>query len=291
MWFYIALSAALVSGVLVILNKKILSKVDPIILFWVMIVISTIFMAYFALRNGIPNLGYLFFIGVICSVIFYTFSRITQFRAIKDAPISQIYPLIVLSPIFTMTLAFFPPLSERPSPLALGGSLVSLIGVYTINVSTAREGLLEPFKILVKNKSAFLMLISVITIGFVSVFDKIAITGTTPKNTIFTLFFENVVIIIGLLPYLFTRRKDVISQVALNKWALLTLGMIFAVGNILGFVSIGNGSVSIVSALFRTQVFFALLFSFIFFKDKPKLETIIGSLILVLGVVLVKIGL
>jgi uncharacterized membrane protein len=62
-------------------------------------------------------------------------------------------------------------------------------------------------------------------------------------------------------------------------------------GNILGFVSIGGGNVGIVTALFRSQVFFALLFSFIFFKDKPKLETIIGSLILIFGVVLVKIGL
>jgi len=291
MWFYIALSAALVSGILVVLNKKILSRVDPIILFWIMIVISTIFMAYFALKDGIPDLGQMFFIGVICSVIFYTFSRIMQFRAIKDAPISQIYPLIVLSPIFTMTLAFLPPLSERPSMMALAGSLVSLIGVYTINVSAAREGIFEPFKILFKNKSALLMLVSVITIGFVSVFDKIAINGTTPKNIIFTLFFENMVIIIGLLPYLFVRRKDVISQVSINKWALLGLGILFALSNILGFISIGDGSVSIVSALFRTQVFFALLFSFIFFKDKPKLETIIGSLILILGVVLVKFGL
>jgi len=291
MWFYIALSAAFVSGILVVLNKRILSKVDPVILFWSMIVISTTLMAFFALKDGIPNLGIMFFTGALCSTIFYTLSRIMQFRAIKDAPISHIYPIIILSPIITMTLAFLPPLSERPSVIALIGSLVSLVGVYTINVSTAREGLLEPFKILVRSKSASLMLISVIAIGFVSVFDKIAILGTSPKNIIFTLFFENIVIIIGLLPYLLSRRNDVISQISLNRGALLTLGILFTLGNVLGFVSIGGGSVSIATALFRTQVFFALLFSFIFFKDKPKLETIIGSLILILGVVLVKIGL
>jgi drug/metabolite transporter (DMT)-like permease len=290
MWFYIALFAALVSGILVVLNKRILSRVDPIILFWTMIVVSTILMAFFALKNGIPNLGWLFFVGVVCSTIFYTLSRVLQFKAIKDAPISHIYPIIVLSPIFTTTLAFLPPLSERPSVIALVGSLVSLIGVYTINVSRAREGLLEPFKILFKNKSSLLMLVSVITIGFVSVFDKIAITGTAPKNIIFTLFTENVVIIIGLLPYLFARRKEVASQISSNKWSLLMLGILFALGNILSFVSIGSGSVSIAAALFRTQVFFALLFSYILFRDKPKLETIIGSLILILGVILVKIG-
>ncbi|MFA7244189.1 MAG: EamA family transporter [Patescibacteria group bacterium] len=291
MWFYIALSAAFVSGILVVLNKRILNKVDPVILFWTMIVISTTLMSYFALKDGIPNLSVLFIVGVLCSTIFYTLSRITQFRAIKDAPISQIYPIIILSPIVTMTLAFLPPLSERPSLISLAGSMVSLVGIYTINVSTAKEGLLEPFKILVKNKYAFLMLISVIALGFVSVFDKIAILGTFPKNVIFTLFIENMVIIIGLLPYLFARRSAVISQISMNIWVLLALGVLFAMGNILGFVSIGGGNVGIVTALFRSQVFFALLFSFIFFKDKPKLETIIGSLILIFGVVLVKIGL
>jgi drug/metabolite transporter (DMT)-like permease len=136
MWFYITLSAACASGILVVLNKRVLTKVDPIILFWAMIVVSTSLMTVFALKDGIPNLSRLFFVGVLCSTIFYTFSRTMQFRAIKDAPISHIYPIIVLSPIFTMILAFLPPLSERPSAIALVGSLVSLVGVYTIKPNT-----------------------------------------------------------------------------------------------------------------------------------------------------------
>lgn len=291
MWFYIALSVAFFSGILVVLNKRILSKVDPVILFWSMLVISTTLMAFFALKDGIPNLSLIFFVGAFCSTIFYTLSRIMQFRAIKDAPISHIYPIVILSPIITMALASLPPLSERPSALALAGSLISLIGVYTINVSAAKEGLLEPFKILIRNKSAAMMLISVVAIGFVSVFDKIAILGTSPKNIVFTLFFENVLIIVGLLPYLFARRSAVISQISLNKWPLLILGIIFTFANVLGFASVGVGSAGIATALFRTQVFFALLFSCIIFKDKPKLETIIGSLIIILGVVVIKMGL
>ena len=69
------------------------------------------------------------------------------------------------------------------------------------------------------------------------------------------------------------------------------LGVLSAVGNGLGFVSIGGGNVGIVSAIFRTQIFFALLFGFLFFKDKPKFETIVGSIIMILGVVIIKIGL
>lgn len=41
----------------------------------------------------------------------------------------------------------------------------------------------------------------------------------------------------------------------------------------------------------KTQVLFVLLFSYLTFKDKPRLETLIGSAIMIAGVVLIKIGL
>ena len=135
------------------------------------------------------------------------------------------------------------------------------------------------------------MLVAVVPLGFVSAFDKIAINGTSPQNAIFALFFENIVVVFGMLPYLFFKRKDVFSQISMNKWPLLSLGVLAAISTYLGFTSIGGGNVGIVSALFRTQIFFALLFSFLFFKDKPKFETIIGSIVMILGVVLIKIGL
>ena len=291
MWFYIAISAALVSGISVILSKQTLSKVGPAVLYWASLAISTPLIAFFAFKNGIPNLSGIFFIGALGSIIFYTFSRILQFRVIRDAPLSHVYPLIALSPISTLILAFLPPISERPSALSLLGVLISLVGTYILNISSVREGLFEPFKILFRNKFAFLMLISVVTLGFVNAFDKIAIKGTDPQNTIFALFFENIVIVFGMLPYFIPKLKDVFSQISMNKWPLLSLGVLAAISNSLGFISIGNGNVGIVSALFRTQIFFALLFSFLLFKDKPKFETIIGSIIMISGVVLIKIGL
>jgi len=289
MWFYVGILAALTSGVIVILSKRTLSKVWPAVLYWVTLGISTPFIAFFAFKNGVPNLSTYFFAGVVGSVIFYTFSRILQYRVIRDAPISHIYPLIALSPIFTLILAFLPPLSERPSVVSLLGVFISLIGTYILNISSAREGLLEPFKILFKNRFAFLMLISVATLGFVSVFDKIAIKGTNPQNEIFALFSENILIIFCMLPYFFPKRKEVFSQISTNKGPLLLLGILAAISNGLGFVSIAGGNVGIVTAIFRTQIFFALLFGFLFFKDKPKAETIVGTLLMIAGLVAIKL--
>ena len=59
--------------------------------------------------------------------------------------------------------------------------------------------------------------------------------------------------------------------------------------NILAFIALQNGNPGLVASVFRTQVFFVLLFSFIFFKDKPKTETIIGSIIMIAGLVVIKL--
>jgi drug/metabolite transporter (DMT)-like permease len=289
MWFYVAILAALVSGISVILSKHTLKKVDPVILYWVLITISTPFVALFAFKNGVPNLSLYFFIGIICSDFLYTFSRILNFRIIRDVPISEVYPLVALAPIFTLVLAFLPPLSEKPSLFSLLGVLISLIGVYILNVSSANKGFFEPFKVLSKNKSALLMLLSVAVLGSVSVFDKIGINGTDPQNAIFVLLCEDIIIVFGMLPYIIFKYKKVAPQIFANKWPLFGLGVLGAMGNGLSFISIGGGNVGIVSAIFRAQIFFALLFSFIFFKDKPKLEIILGTLIMIAGLVVVKL--
>lgn len=292
MWFYTALFAALISGLSVTLSKQALKNVSPIILYWIIITISTPLVAIFAFKDGIPELNKYFFIGVGGSVLLYSFSRILQFRVIRDANLSQVYPLIALTPIFTLIAAYFPPLSERPSSIAIFGGLISLIGCYVLNISSLREGIFEPFKILFKNKLAFYMLIAVATLGLVTVLDKIAITGTAPKNTNFALFSENIIIIIGFLPFLFSNSKRAASfkEILSNKKLLLILGILAAASNILGFISFSSADVGIVSAIFRSQIFFALLFGFFLLKDKPKLETILGTIIMIAGLLIIKIG-
>jgi len=292
MWFYTALFASLISGLSVAISKQALKNVSPIILYWIIITISTPLVAILAFKDGIPELNKYFFIGVGGSVLLYSFSRILQFRVIRDANLSQVYPLIALTPIFTLIAAYFPPLSERPSSIAIFGGLISLIGCYVLNISSLKEGIFEPFKILFKNKLALYMLIAVATLGLVTVLDKIAITGTDPKNTNFALFSENIIIILGFLPFLFSssKREASFKEILNNKKLLLILGVLAAASNILGFISFGSANVGIVSAIFRSQIFFALFFGFFLLKDRPKFETIFGTIIMIAGLLIIKIS-
>jgi uncharacterized membrane protein len=291
MWFYIALATSLISAVSIVFNKKILRGVSPYVLTWCTLLLATPIIAIFAMREGIPSLNKLFFIGVVGSVLFYAISTIIQFRAMKIADLSAIYPLVCLGPVFTLLAAFFPPLNEELGFIAIIGILVTLSGTYILNVSNAKEGLLKPIKLLFKNKASALMIFSVLIGSVVVVFDKLAINNTLPKNTTFVLLVENILVIIGLLPILFLRNKNFVREIFDNKKLFIVLGVLNAFSTILAFLAVGGGSVGIVSTILKVQLLFVLLFSFLFFKDKPKLETIIGSLIMILGVVLIKIGL
>jgi uncharacterized membrane protein len=70
----------------------------------------------------------------------------------------------------------------------------------------------------------------------------------------------------------------------------LLLGVLNAFSTILAFSAVGGGNVGLVAAILKAQILFVLLFSYIAFKDKPKLETFIGSTIMITGIVLIKIG-
>jgi len=291
MWFYIALATSLISAVSVIFSKKILKGVSPSVLTWCTLFLATPIIAIFAIKEGIPELNILFVVGVTGSVLFYTISTILQFRAMKIADLSAIYPLVALGPILTLIVAFLPPLNEKLSFIAIIGVLITLFGTYILNASNAKEGLLKPIKLLFENKASVLMILSVLLSSVVIVFDKLAINNTLPKNTIFVLLVENILVIVGLLPILYLRNKNFARQIFDNKKLFIILGVLNAFSTILAFSAVGGGSVGIVSTILKAQLLFVLLFSFIFFRDKPKLETIIGSIIMILGVILIKIGL
>ena len=170
MWFYLALATSLISAISVIFSKKILKGVSPSVLTWCTLLLATPIIAISAIKEGVPDLNILFAVGVTGSVLFYTISTIVQFRAMKIADLSAIYPLVALGPILTLIVAFLPPLNEKPSFIAIVGVLVTLFGTYTLNVSNVKEGLLRPIKLLFENKASALMILSVflgsVVIGF-----------------------------------------------------------------------------------------------------------------------------
>lgn len=287
MWFYAALSMALISGIYTILSKHALKKIDPIVLYWATILFSTPFIIPFVIRSGIPELNFKFYIGVIASVIFYSVSKIIFNKIIQKNDLSLVYPIISLSPIFALIFSIII-LSESYTLAQFFAISITLLGAYVLNISSIKKGFLEPFKLLFKNRISLWMLVSVVLIGIVSVFDKLAINNTFPQNESFAILTQNIIIVVCFIPWVINKRKIVLPQIIANTRIFILLGFLMASSTLLSFLALGNGEAGLVTSVFRTQVFFVLLFSFIIFRDRPKIETIIGSIIMFAGLILLK---
>jgi bacterial/archaeal transporter family protein len=290
MWFYIALLTSFISAFIVIVDKRLLKEVSALVLTWTTLVLATPFIFLFAIKEGIPSSNLLFVIGVTGSVFFYTISKVIGFRAIRMADLSAIYPLTSLGPIFTLMVAFLPPLSEKPSGLAFIGVVTTLFGCYLLNVGKAKEEIFKPIKMLFENKASLLMILSVLIDSIVIIFDKIAINNTIPKNTTFVLLVENLLVIFGLLPILYLRNKSFHQEILINKKLFLLVGLLNAISTILAFSAVGGGNVGFVATILKTQMLLVLFLSLLFFKNRPKKETVIGSVVMILGVILIKVG-
>jgi len=289
MWFYAALATAVISGGYTVYSKHTLKNTDPFVFYWAVMTTSIPFVFIFSYQDGIPNLSYPFFIGIVGSVVFYTISKVIFYHSIKNAVLSHVYPLISIGPVFTLLFSMLF-LSERLSGLEIVGGGITLFGTYMLNISSAKEGILEPFKILIRNKFALMMLVSVLIGSVVMIFDKVAVNNMSPQNTSFALLAENLLIAFGLLPYILIKKKSELREIFAHKGNVLALAALNAASNLLAFLALGSGNPGIISSILRTQVFFVLLFSFIFFKDRPKRDTLLASIVMILGLVVLKLA-
>lgn len=291
MWFYLAIGSAIATALFTIANKKLVHDFSAVMLLWLGIVLSMPFLIPLIWISGIPKVTPLFFISATLAVIVYTITMLIRLKAFRLSSLSIIYPLTSMSTIFTLLIATLPPLNQIPTITSTIGVIVTIFGIYLLNFELAHKNPLSPFKVLYKHKASMLILVSTVFSSLIIFFDKVAIENTAPQNPVFTLVVENTIMIFGLIPFLFIGKEVKLKNIKTKFNFLLLIGFVGAISYALGMMATGQaGNIGYVSALFRTQIIFVLLFGWFFFKDKPKKEVWIGTIIALLGVALIKIG-
>jgi len=289
MWFWYAILSAIVSAVSIILNKKSLKQIKPSLVSWSLFSFSIPFLIYPALKDGIPKINGLFWLAVIASVISFAYAKTITLRSLKGSLMSEIVPLAFFAVFFQYILGiiFF---SETLKLVPVIGLFFIVIGGYILKVEEAKEDFFRPFKLLITNKNSLMYLIAMIIMTFTTVFDKTGLINMKPTNQSFLLLVENILttILIGI----YMTKKDIkwISNLKENFWPLFFNGVTYTLVAIFFIYGITTGALALVSGVKKIEVFFVLIFGLIFLNDKPKRGVWIGSLIMLLGVALIKLG-
>lgn len=290
MWFWLAFGSAVLGAVDVILNKQSLNKVSAAVLTWCLFTLTIPPIGYIALKNGIPSLSQIFFVGVIGSALTFVFAKTITNATLKENLLSKVFPLTAFSGLFTYIFGLIL-LSETIRIVPVLGLISVLFGSYILNADQAKEDFLKPFKLLFANRASILFLFAIMLSSLTSVFDKIGINNTIPTNPAFTLLIENIIMSVMLTLYLLKKEQATWVRELKNNFKILFLNsVVYLVVSLLVFYAFSGGPVALVLGIKRLQIFFILLLGYLFFKDKPTKHAWIATAIMILGVLMIKLG-
>lgn len=237
--------------------------------------------------NGFPRLGSMFFIGVLVVLVIDIIMVHIYIKALKISDISNTIPLLSFTPVFLLLTSYII-LGEFPSLLGLVGILVVVIGAYILGQKTrgAKEkpDFLMPIKNLTKNKGSVYILIMALLASISFNFLKIAVQNSDP-------IFAPSIIILG--SFVFFSGKSIWKKVDIfknykGKYILVILaGLCIAILCISQNTALKMQITPYVVSVLRMSAIVSVIYGCLFFKEKTFLYRFIGSIIMVLGVMLI----
>lgn len=289
MWFWFALTSALTSAISVTLNKKALYRVNASLVSWTLFAFSLPFLAYPSFKDGLPKLNGIFWLVMLGSVLSFTFAKTLSLKSLKSSLMSEVVPLAYFNVLFqyVLGLAFF---SEAIRFLPVSGLLLIVAGGYILKVEEAREGFWQPIRLLFTNKNAFMYLLAMFMMSLSTVFDKAGLLNMRPVNQSFYLFLGNAISTIIIGAYMVKKKTDWVGDIKRNFWVLFGSALAYVIVSLAYLYGISSGPLALVSGVKKLEVFFILMIGLMFFRDRPKKGVWIGSIIMLLGVLLAKLG-
>ncbi len=287
MWAILALGAAVLSSFNPILYKRILKDADSLLVVWGVTLLSLPLLGLFTfvLTPQIPKQDWLFAFGVIGSAALNAVAQIAFARALKMADASLITPLLIFSPVFTLLFSALI-LGEIPSLKGLSGVGLVLFGAYWLN-RKSDAGWLAPFRSLAQTPGVGLVLLAGLLWSITPLFEKTAILHTNPESPRFAAFVATALLTLLLTPAVMARGKSAINKLTLHGKDMLLAGLIAGISPVLGYTAMSLGFVGYVTTLFKLSTFMTVLWGFLFLKEHGLAQRLPGSLIMVIGAILI----
>lgn len=289
MWFWYGLLTAALSGVSVILNKQALKKVGAPLVSWSLFALTIPLILPIAFRSGIPTISSIVVGAIFVSSVAFVLAKTISLDSIQKSVLSHIYPLTSFNSLFTYLFGLAI-LSEKIKFISFMGLIVIIFGSYILKIDEAKEDVFKPFKLLFTNKASFIFLIGTVLASASGIFDKVALINLIPSNPILILLLENCVMSILLTFYMVRKDTKWVVELKQHFWLLFGGGVVYTLLALAFFYGSIAGPVVLVGGVKKLEIFVVLLMSWFLFGDKPTKYAWIGSVIMLLGVVLIKIA-
>lgn len=208
--------------------------------------------------------------------------------SIKFGELSRVIPFTKLNPVFTALIAAAL-LGEALTLTRTAGIVLVTVGSYAI-LEERGTGWKQPFRSFIKSRAPKYAALSALVYSIASVADRYATQQVQPEIYTFIIYF---IITSTLTTYLLTNRRDLIpdikSQLMGNKLIYALTGLGAALATYLIFFAFSIAEASRVIPVLQIQVLISVIAGHVIFDEKHWKEKIVGSVILIAGVILVVI--
>lgn len=244
-------------------------------------------LGYVAL-TGLPEIAGPFVWSVLLVSLIDAVAVTLLIKTIFISDLSDAYPLVALTPVFTVGTSFVL-LREVPSPLGLTGVIVIVVGAYLMRVEGAREGAFKPFKLLFRDAGARYMMLTALLFSLMGPLFKTAMQASsagvalTAAQWLTTLWLT--------LFYLYQGTfRGTVREIRRHFWALTGLSITNFAQAILTFLAFELTFVAYVASVKRTGILFTVLFGYLAFKEKGAGRGAIAGVVMLAGVIMVSFG-
>lgn len=251
---------------------------------WSMMVLSLPWALAMLAVRGVPRPEPGFHVAALGSVCLNMVAVTLQVRALSLSPLSLTVPFLAFTPLFMLVTGAVV-LGESPNVKGIAGIVLVTAGAYTIFLDRVRGGLLEPLRAIRSEKGSMMMLAVAFIWSWAAALDKVAVLKSSPAY--YTAYFA---VAFGLLysPLLVVGlRRTALRRAQVPR--LFLLGAFSAAMILSQMAALELTLASYVIAIKRAGAVIAVLFGYLFFKERHLRARLAGAILMVLGVVLISL--
>jgi drug/metabolite transporter (DMT)-like permease len=286
MWVILALGSGLFQTLRNMLMKQIGHSLDETINVWGRFAFLVPFAAVATIWNGQPEIREGFWSACILVGFTQTIAVLALSRALKLSDLSMVTPLWKLSLIVLVIWGYIA-LGEQPSLGGVAGVLVSLAGVYMINMGRTRTAWWAPFAAAVTDPGQRWTLLSAVFYALGVVYMKRLVLASDPYFGAFMAYVSATAVI---TPYAIWRSGHHFKRV-LKLWKeFVMLGAFAAVSIMMGAVAYTLTLSSYVEAVKQVEILFALMIGYVVFHERARVRAIWpGALAILVGAIMIRL--
>ena len=286
-WIIYALLTAVFNAARSVASKQSLRHLDEYVVSWfISILPALLLLPVFLLGlQPVPALGEMFWPVLISDCLLSAIATVWSTKALLKSDLSVTTPLVAFTPLFMLVTGYLM-LREAPNPAGLVGVLLVVGGAYFLNIRERRSGWRAPFKALVKDEGARLMLGAAFVWSVTGVMDKIAMQASAP---IFFVMAEDFLIALFILPYAWKGLRQHRRQIREERLQLAAVGVFSMLTLVCQMIALQTALVVYVVAIKRLSILLSIILGGVVFKEKDIKFKLVGGTIMVAGVIFLTI--